>query len=396
MQDFPFDDESDSGSSDAEQSTIELTFEQLRELTAGSPDPRQGQDLQPTAPDEALELYLESREGECRQSTVDSHRSRLKQFVSWCEENGLETLDELRGRDLVEFKNWRRDEGELEPDSLKTQMNTLRVFLRFCGGVEMVPENLCEKVQIPTLQDGGGVSEAIVEHDQAVSILSYLAKYHYASREHAVWVLLANSGARTGGLRALDLDDYDPDDPSVNIAHRPESGTSIKNGPKGERQVSLSDAAAEVLDDYIDDKRADVRDEHGREPLITTRSGRISASTIRKYAYKWTRPCVTSEGCPINESPETCSAASSCDRASKCELSRSPHTVRRRYITHLLVQGAPKFLISERCDVTEDVVDKHYDGRDEAEKMRQREALLDRLFGDKAQYGEDTSGGGSR
>jgi site-specific recombinase XerD len=393
MQIAPFDDDSDSDSSD--EPTFELTFEQLRELAAGSLDPRQDQDLQPTTPDEALELYLESREGDCRQSTLDSHRSRLKQFVSWCAMNDVETLDTLGGRDLVDFKNWRRDDGNLEPASVKTQMDTLGVFLRFCGDVEIVPENLHEKVQSTTLSDGDDVRSVILEHDEAASILQYLNKYHYASREHAVWTILANTGMRTGGLRALELGDYDPDDPSLSVSHRPESGTAIKNGPKGERQISLTDTAAKVLDDYIDGKRSDVRDEYDREPLITTRSGRIAASTVRKYVYKWTRPCATSGECPVGKDPETCPAASSCDRASRCEPSVSPHAIRRGYMTHKLRQGAPKFLVSERCDVTEDVLDKHYDGRDEAEKMRQRESLLDRLFGDKAQYGEDTSEGGS-
>lgn len=48
----------------------------------------------------------------------------------------------------------------------------------------------------------------------------------------------------------------------------------------------------EILDDYVAHKRPDVTDEHGREPLLATGRGRLSKSTIRKYVYKWSRPCV--------------------------------------------------------------------------------------------------------
>jgi hypothetical protein len=46
------------------------------------------EDLEPISPERALELYLEDKARDCRQSTVDYHRSRLDFLVRWCEDQG--------------------------------------------------------------------------------------------------------------------------------------------------------------------------------------------------------------------------------------------------------------------------------------------------------------------
>jgi hypothetical protein len=56
------------------------------------------EDLEPISPERALELYLEDKARDCRQSTVDSHRSRLGFLVRWCEDQGIENLNDLTAR----------------------------------------------------------------------------------------------------------------------------------------------------------------------------------------------------------------------------------------------------------------------------------------------------------
>jgi integrase len=186
---------------------------------------------------------------------------------------------------------------------------------------------------------------------------------------------------RMGAAHGLDVDDYQPDakTPHLDIVHRPETDTPIKNGKRGERPVAISSEVCEVIDDYLDHQRPDVTDGNGREPLLATAHGRAAKSTIRKYVYKWSRPCEVSGECPHDRDPTNCEAVVDIDQVSKCPSSVTPHPIRRGYITHLLKSGVPVEVVSERCNVSPAIIDEHYDVRSAEDKMRQRQQVLDQL-----------------
>lgn len=117
-------------------------------------------------------------------------------------------------------------------------------------------------------------------------------------------------------------------------------------------------------------------DDYGRELLLASPQGRITKSTIRKYVYKWSRPCAVGAACPHDRGPDECDAANNLDQASKCPSSVTPHPIRRGYITRLLKAGVSMEVVSDRCNVSPVVIDEHYDVRSEDEKMRQRQAVL--------------------
>lgn len=291
--------------------------------------------LEPTPPERAVELYLEDKRRDCRQSTVDAHRSRLAFFVRWCDEQGIDDLSDLTGKDLHEYRVWRR--ADLNAVSEKTQMDTLRVFVEWCETIDAVRPGLFKKVTSPSLSDGENASETVIHVDRAEDVLAYLAKYEYATTEHVTWLILVETGMRMGAARALDVDDFrcNAAQPHLDIVHRPESETPIKNGARGERRVGLSPGACEVIDDYLTDQRPDVTDCYDRKPLLATPHGRVAKSTIRKYVYKWSRPCMVGAECPHDRDPAGCEAATELDRESKCPSSVTPHPIRRGYITHL-------------------------------------------------------------
>lgn len=64
------------------------------------------------------------------------------------------------------------------------------------------------------------------------------------------------------------------------------------------------------------------------------------------------------------------------DLASKCPSSRSPHQVRTGSVTSFLDEGTPKAILSDRVDMTEDVMDEHYDQGTKREKMHRRQEYL--------------------
>lgn len=331
-------------------------------------------DLDPLSPDTALELYLDHRSGEISDQTLQTHGYRLGSFVEWCEENDFHNLNDLTGRDLHAYRVERREEGDLKPVTLQGQLSTLRVFLEFCASIDAVPEDLRSKILLPTVSDEEQASLTTLDHERAEAILEYLEKFHYASRKHVVFALLWSTGMRMGSLRAIDLEDFDPESPHVELVHRPETGTTLKNKKRGERFVALSSGMASLLEDYIDNVRHDVEDEHGRRPLVTTNRGRPATGTIRHWIYGVTRPCLHSE-CPHDRDVDECEATDY-DHASKCPSSRSPHDLRSGAITAHLLDDVPVEIVSDRMNVSQDILDRHYDRRSPREKMEQRREYL--------------------
>ena len=130
---------------------------------------------------------------------------------------------------------------------------------------------------------------------------------------------------RLGALRSLDIDDYDGENKSLLLGHRPDMGTPLKNGEEGERLVALTAETCRVIDDCMDHNRHDVTDDYGRETMLTTENGRRQASSI------------------------VCAST----------------------------MVAALSVVTERMNVGMDVLDKHYDKRSEQMKLEQRRAYLE-------------------
>nr|WP_321169913.1 tyrosine-type recombinase/integrase [Salinigranum rubrum] len=332
-------------------------------------------------------MYLDAKQDELAAETIEGQSYRLAAFVAWCEENEIENLGELRGRDLYAYRIWRRegnyaaDEDEdpepLAPSTLRGQLATLRAFLRFCATIDAVPAGLADDVPLPTVSDGDDVSDSTLHPARAEPILDYLGRYHYASRRHAEILLAWHTGCRISGLRALDLRDLslEGETPTIEFVHRPDTGTSLKNGTSGERVNVISRRMASVLSDWIDGPRPRVKDEYDRHPLFTTKHGRVHKGTLRTDAYVVTRPCWYGEECPHDRDPETCEATT-VRKASECPSSRSPHDFRSGRVTAYRSDNVPRRVVGDRLDASEDVLDKHYDRRNARQRAIQRQQFL--------------------
>ncbi|WP_418284903.1 tyrosine-type recombinase/integrase [Halorubrum sp. DTA46] len=343
-------------------------------------------DLQPISPETARDLHLEALRDEAANWTYQSHESHLRAFIEWCEEEGeIENMNELTGRDIFQFRRWRRDGGysqgkddEIAPRTLASALNVVRVFMRFCGQIEAVPSDFYELVDLPSLTKDDQVSDSTIDPERVPDILRYLNKYEYGSRDHAIWALVWHTGVRLGGLRALDLADVhlDGETPHIELVHRPGKDTPLKNQRDGERANRISDRVAEILRDYIDGPRVDNTDDYGRAPLFTTREGRISHSAVRYTFYRWTRPCVIGLGCPHGENTETCEYLDH-TQMSGCPSSRSPHDVRKARVTRYRNDNVPRAIVSDRLNASEDVLDLHYDRASDLEKAERRWEFLE-------------------
>jgi len=339
------------------------------------------------SPTEAVEMYLDSKQDELADSTLRSARHRLDAFLQFCDEEGINDMTTLSGRDLYRYRIWRREgQGDgrqaVKLVTLKGQLATLRAFLNFAADIEAVPPDLYEQISLPNMKGGEDVSDSTLDPERAVQILEYLEHAQPGSFDHIVFMLLWRTGARSGAIRGLDLRDLDLDGshprvsgPAVQFVHRPETGTPLKNQDKGTRWNRISKKAARFIEDYIEYHRHDVTDDYDRSPLITTEHGRPVGNTIRRTVYRVSRPCWRSEECPHDRVVEECEATA-IDKASRCPSSRSPHDLRSGRVTYYRREDVPRQIVQDRLNASEEILDRHYDRRTDREQAEQRSDYL--------------------
>ena len=324
-------------------------------------------------PREARDRFLDECRIDSTDATVRSYSNRVSRFVEWCEEEQIETVGELTGWLLDEY---RRSLTEDAPVTVKGKMMAVKQMIGYLERIEAVEDDLEDKVPIPTLSAEDERSEIKLDPDAAVPLIDFYrnsVKMRATSR-HAALEVLWFTGCRMSGLRALDLTDYDsgPEGGSgtLDFHSRKQTGTRLKNGNNGERPVAIPSEVTDVLDEYIARERVDKRDENGRKPLFSTRQARPSDSTVRAWSYLATQPCVHQE-CPHSRNRETCKYRRR-TFASQCPSSRSPHQVRTGSITWQLNQGIPIEDVAERVNSAPETIRRHYDVATGEEKLEER------------------------
>ena len=330
-------------------------------------------ELESLSPERGVELYLKHRVDELADASLNAHQLRLKHFVRWCDEENIENLNHITGRRLHEYRLWRKEDGDLNRVSVRTQMSTLRIFIDFCAKIDAVETGLRDAVDVPELDDGEASRSVHINNEHAQRILSRLGKYDYASLRHVLFLLAWKTAIRTGTLRAIDVEDVDTDEGYVALHHRPESDTPLKNKSDAERFLAINEATSEVLDDWIVDRHPGTEDEYGRIPLLATNYGRISISNIRKQSYFVTSPQFVGNECQCDVDEH------SYDAVHECQDSVSPHALRRGSITHHLRSDVPRPVVSERANVSSEVLEEHYDETSLEEQMKLRRKHLNNI-----------------
>lgn len=69
-----------------------------------------------------------------------------------------------------------------------------------------------------------------------------------------------------GTLRAIDVDHYDGANSRIQLEHRPEEDTPLKNKDSGERYIAIKPETCALLDAWIENNRPRTTDDYGREP----------------------------------------------------------------------------------------------------------------------------------
>jgi site-specific recombinase XerC len=326
-------------------------------------------------PELATNEWLTNEKREVTERTHANYSTVADKWCEFCDEHGIERMSEVTGRSLMKFKQWRANQVKLS--TVGQNLSSLRRFITYCEKTEMVEQGLLDKV--PDVRAPDNTKDEKVDHETAEAVLTYLRRFDYASRRHVIFELVWHAAFRTITLRCIDIEHchLDTDQPYIELVNRPEQDTRLKNGKKSEREVSITTNIAEVLSDYVDQNRFDVIDEHGRNPLLTTRQGRATKNTIRRDIRTASRPCEYGDGCPFDKDPAECQARSNRHKAGECPGVTTGHPLRRGSITHAhLDKDVPKRVVSDRCDVSEEVLTEHYDRQQEAKKRQIRRQYL--------------------
>ena len=337
-----------------------------------------------------VEYFIQTHRNRWAEATVRDYSHSLTRFLEYCDYADIDDLSNVSSRDLEGFQDWRERDGNIALATIHAHLSNIRVLVRWCERVEIIEEGVAEEMVLPDLELSDIVSHTRIDTETAQQIRSYYGDLEYVPQEYAIFSVMWSGLIRLGGLRSLDLDDYHREEGYIELHHRPEQDTPLKNGASdvegegGEREITLPDWVCEVLNTYIDGtgdpnhpQREDETDEFGRQPLFTTSKGRISKTTIRRQIYRITQPCRHGEDCPEGLNPNTCSARNSHNKLSRCPSNVSPHPIRRGGICYQLSEGVSKQIICERADVSRPVLNKHYDLRTKEEARRNRRRKLE-------------------
>lgn len=313
--------------------------------------------------DEAIEAYFAERAPELSESSLTNHRYLLKQFSEWGEPR--RDVDKIEDIEPLTVSRFRRHRSEsINSNTMYNQLSVLRLFLRFCNRMGWVDESVPQSVSMPNR--AGCARSTTIDPDRVGAILDGLETYEYASLDHVLLSLVWTCSLRIGALRALDVQDVRLGEQWMELAHRPETGTPLKNKEQSEREVNLHGWVCDVLRAWIDDRRPDVVDDNGRSPLVASQYGRMTHSPVRTRIYKLTACGGVSTGCECDVSDP-----------SKCDESVSPHAIRRSSITAWLDNGTEPELLSSRVDSSTETLEKHYDVRSESDKRELRRDAFD-------------------
>ena len=329
-----------------------------------------------TPPRKARRQFLQYKQETQKESTARAYKYPTKSFIEHAESEGVSTTEDITQRHVFGWTDQRRQ--EVAPVTVHNNAKHVRVFLKWMAQRELVDWRIHQRMEIPTVPEGGDVNDDVLRKEHAKTVLDYLDTFEYGTLYHALFYTMWHTGCRISGAIALDLGDFEQSygDNILRFRNRRETGSPLKNKNGGERNVSISDSLTQVLNDYIASRRLQIKDEYGREPLFTTQRGRLKRQRAYKNIVAFTRPCVPGTTCPHDREIPDCTAAQKKQKAPSCPSSVSLHPVRKGAITNHINEGWPKEDLSERVDVSVDVLEKHYDFRRNERKRKNRKKYL--------------------
>lgn len=335
----------------------------------------------------AVELFIARNRPNWKGETSRTYRKSLATFEEFAADEGLDTLSDLEQWKLGGFQDWLLH-SDFAQVTVQSKQKQSRRWLKWLGEQGYIGNNIYKGISPLELDQKEQTSSDVMRAETIRRFLMFFrnsVKWR-ATRGHALLEVIGHTGARRSCIRALDLDDYDPNKGTLLFLNRSEKGTRLKQGDSHQRKVVLSEEPNEVLHEYIKRERYKRHDDTGRQPLFTSMRGRPTKSTITNWLYEVTLPCNIQE-CPHSRQRHTCQWTAQ-QKACQCPSSTSPHPIRRGSITWQLNLGSSIEKVAKRAGTTPSVIRRYYDQPNFDEDLRRRIADFDSI--DVCKHGDPT------
>lgn len=245
-------------------------------------------EIQPSALKVFGGIYLRTLRSKTPPTTVLSHQSSLKKFVTWC--STQRPLSESTERVLSQFIWYLIDELELDVDTVVGHVYSL---LSFCSCLyqespAILQARLASELRARSFDKSSWdilVDEfdpqPTPEQQRSVNaLLTYLRKRQYATRTHVFVEFVYETAGRPTQVRALNLSDIQLDQQFATISIS-ENHVVATAGLHEDRTASLSSTLIGPLRTYLEHEH-ETQPQNEHQPLFTTAHGRASAGTLRK------------------------------------------------------------------------------------------------------------------
>lgn len=321
----------------------------------------------------AYHNYLESRKNKSP-TTRAQYKRTLPPFIDFATNHGVTKVAEIAPELISQYVLRLKSQSDSDA-TVFTHTKNLRAWLNRLERWGKCQREVLAPLHTDELDLSPQARDEAIGADEMEHILRQLRTKRFGTPQHVYFEVLCNVGQRNGGGHSLDLEDYDKEKSKLEFCHQPEQGTRLKNGNEegrgnGQRPVTISSHVVEAIDYYIERERHAVVDDFGRAPLFTTKYGRASKSTLRRWIYQAT-------SCRWSPSDDDIYCDGSCNPDSNvCPYSYCPHAIRRGSIVESLRRGMRLEDASERFDVSIPILKKHYDPRTGETKREDREGRV--------------------
>ncbi|MGK9475908.1 tyrosine-type recombinase/integrase [Melioribacter sp. OK-6-Me] len=241
------------------------------------------------------------------QNTVDAYSTDLNQFVEYCDELGVSSLDKITGRHLRNYLV-RLNEKGISKTSVARKLSALRKLFQFALKNNLIASNPIKKISNPKVKRKLPETISASFYEDIISKIDTIDEDEMVRRTYKIIVeLLYGCALRVSELTSLKLKDVDLSNKTIKV---------FGKGSKT-RYVPIGAKTYQILKEYIDNMES----KNSNDFLITLNGKPVD----RFYIYRLVRKLL-----------------------SGYELKRkSPHIFRHSSATHMLDNYADLLAVKE-------------------------------------------------
>lgn len=249
-------------------------------------------------------------------ATVEAYRSDLDRYITWLEDHGIDSLDQVRPQDVQAYAESLAGQGQ-SVASRRRHLASIHEFHRFALSRGAVADDASAKVRAPK---GGSHLPDVLTIDEVGTLLDAAAMGGsddpVVLRDKALLEFLYATGARISEAVGVDFEDIDVDDRLVRLTGK---------GSK-QRLVPIGSYACQALERYTAVGRPVLADKARQPELRAVFLNRRGRRLSRQSA--WDAVRIAGE---------------------RAHLARPlhPHTLRHSFATHLIQGGADVRTVQE-------------------------------------------------